>query len=290
MTATPDVLRIAHMASLARSGETMLLRAWQAHPQVHVVHDLRATNTDAEHRLYRLLRSWPLATLPRAALADAGIDDVPAGATVLLLKQGVFTPRWPVAGFGLVRNPYAVFCSLWRYDAKLQGQDADAATHLHHWHTLRLPRLLVWADATAPGLQTAIRAETDPVRQFLRFWQARVAQIVATQRCVLTYEDFVTDPAPALQRVCRALALPFDAAMLQAHRRWTPGTHGHGGMDLAAPIRPAPAWAPDPQVPLAPFRAAVDGAPVPAWRGLYDRPPIAMPSALAETDSQRLAA
>lgn len=290
MTPATDVLRIAHMASLARSGETMLLRALQAHPQVHVVHDLRATNTDAEHRLYRLLRSWPLATLPRAALAEAGIGDVPADASVLLLKQGVFTPRWPVAGFGLIRNPYAVFCSLWRYDAKLHGQDADAATHLHHWQTLRLPRLLVWADATAPGLQAAIRAETDPVRQFLRYWQARVAQIVATQRCVLTYEDFVAAPGPALQAVCHALALPFDAVMLQAHRQWAPGTRGHGGMDLAAPIRPAPAWTPDPQVPLAPFRAAVNDGPVPAWRRLYDTPPAAMPSSSTAAGHQALAA
>lgn len=281
MTPATHTLRIAHMASLARSGETMLLRALAAHPRVHVVHDLRATNSDAETRLYRLLRAWPLATLPRSAIAEAGIGDVPADAELLLLKQGVFTPRWPVAGFGLIRNPYAVFCSLWSYDAKLRGQTPDAATNQAHWQALRLPRLLVWADATAPGLQAAIRAESDPVRQFLRFWQARVAQILAAQRCVLTYEEFVSAPGPALQTVCQALALPFEPAMLQAHRRWAPGTRGHGGMDLAAPIRPAPAWVPDPLVPLAPFRQAVDDGPVAAWRGLY---------AAATPARQRLAA
>lgn len=275
MSIDPEPLRVAHLASLARSGETMLLRALDAHPRVHVVHDLRASNTGPEQRLYRLLRAWPLPVLPRRALAEAGIDDVPAEAGLLLLKQGVFTPRWPVAGFGLIRNPYAVFCSLWSYDAKLRGETPDAATNLRHWQALRLPRLLVWADATAPGLHAAIRAETDPVRQFLLFWRARVAQIVAAHRCVLTYEDFVAAPAPALQAVCQALALPFEPAMLQAHQRWTPGTRGHGGMDLAAPIRPAPAWSPDPLVPLAPFRRAVDEGLVPAWRGLYARDPAA---------------
>lgn len=269
-----DDLRIVHMASLARSGETMVLRALDAHPAVHVVHDLHEVNTAADQALYRLLRLWPAARLPRWQLEQhiaPGL--VAAGRSVLLLKQGVFAPRHAAAGFGFIRNPYAVFCSLWHYDARLAGQTPTPALNLRHWRERRLPRLLVWADASLPALLPALRAEADPVRQFLLYWQARVAQILATQACVLTYEEFVTAPEDALRRICQAIALPWDAALLQAHRRHPAGRRGHGGIDLSAPIRPAAAWIPDPGVDPAPFAAAVARCPVPAWRGLYEAVP-----------------
>jgi hypothetical protein len=275
-----DLLRIVHLASLARSGETLLLRALAAHPQVHVVHDLRAVNTGADQALYRLLRVWPLPTLPRWQLdAHVAPGVVPQDCRVLVLKQGVFAPRQRPAGFGLIRNPQAVFSSLWRYDALRLGQTPTAALNAQHWLNLRLPRLLVWADACLPALLPALRAEPDPVRQFLLYWQARVAQILAQQRTVITYEHFVCEPEAALREVCAAIGLPFEPGLLQAHRGHAAGEPGHGGMDLSAPIRAVPAWRPDPLLPLAPFIAAVDQGPVMAWRGLYQRPPGPAPAA-----------
>lgn len=272
MTVDAGALRIVHFASLARSGETMLLRALDAHPQVHVVHDLRAINTDDEQRLYRLLRVWPLPTLPRAALdAQIAPGHVATERRVLLLKQGVFAPRHRAPGFGLIRNPYAVFCSLWSYDARLAGQVPTPALNLHHWLERRLPRLLVWADASLPALLPALRRESDPVRQFLLYWRARTEQILARHETVVAYEDFVRDPARALRAICAGSGLTFDPAMLDAHRRWPAGARGHGGIHLDAPIRPVSAWTPDPLVPIEPFARAVDTGPVPAWCGLYAR-------------------
>ena len=266
------MLRIVHLASLARSGETLMLRTLAAHPALHVVHDLHPTNSEAETRLFQLLRVWPEPVLPRwqidRHLAPGG---VPALASVLLIKQGVFAPRGPFQGVGLLRNPYASFCSLWSYDAKLAGCRPDAAINLQHWHERRLPRLIAWADACVPALVPALLAERDPVRQFLRFWQARVAQILRDCKTVVLYEDFVSAPQPVLERVCHAAGVPFDAGLLEAHRRFRPGQKGHGGIDLGQPIRPAPAWTLDPLVPLAPFAQAVAEAAVPGYRGLYSR-------------------
>ncbi|MFY9511712.1 MAG: hypothetical protein WAQ05_12150, partial [Rubrivivax sp.] len=121
-------LRIVHMASLARSGETLLLRTLAAHPALQVVHDLHPTNSAEETRLFQLLRVWPQATLPRDAAPQ-----LRPGTEVLLIKQGVFTLRGPFAGFGLLRNPYATFCSLWSYDAKLAGETPGVAGNLLHW-------------------------------------------------------------------------------------------------------------------------------------------------------------
>lgn len=259
-------LRVVHMASLARSGETLLLRTLSAHPAIQVVHDLHPGNSADETRLFQLLRVWPRPTLPREAAPSAG------PAEVLLIKQGVFTLRGPFAGFGLLRNPYATFCSLWSYDAKLAGGRPDAASNLRFWQQRRLPRLAAWTDAMLPSLLPALLAETDPVRQFLMFWQARAAQILRHCETVVRYEDFVQQPQPVLERICTAIGLPFDAALLNAHQRFAPGQPGHGGADLGAPIRPAAAWSADPLVELAPFVKMVDEGPVPLYRGLYRKP------------------
>lgn len=269
-----DSLRILHLASLARSGETLVLRALAAHPEVQVVHDLRAENSAADQALYRWLRVWPLATAPRRHVAALlGPGGLAPERRVLVLKQGVFAPRHRPAGFALLRNPYAVFCSLWSYDARRLGQEPGPALNARHWARFRLPRLLVWADASLPGLLPALRSETDPVRQFLLYWRSRLDQILAQQSVHLHYEDLVADPAAGLRRLCDAAGLPFDAAMLTAERGYERGALGHGGIRLDAPIQAAPAWQPDPLVPLAPFAEAVDAGPVAAWHGLYRRPP-----------------
>lgn len=269
-----DPLRVVHLGALARSGETLLLRTLAAHPQVHVVHDLHAVNEAPDQALYRLLRVWPAATVPRWQVdAHVAPGRVPAAAQVLLLKQGVFAPRHPVAGFALLRNPYAVFCSLWSYDALLAGETPSTALNAAYWRTRRLPRLLVWAEAMQPGLAARLRAETDPVRQFLVFWRARTQQLLARFPTAVRYEQFVQTPQAELQRICAALDLPFDGAMLRAHEAYPRGERGHGGIDLGAPIRPAVPWAPSPLVDVAPFAEEVDQGPVELYRGLYSAAP-----------------
>ncbi len=266
-------LRIVHLASFARCGETLVQRALSAHPQVQVVFDLYEPNTPAQQRLFELLRVWPLDVLPRWQLAEAVGAPVADEVTVLLLKQGIFEPRHRPQGFGLLRNPYAAFVSLWHYEARRLGEAADAARNLHHWRTRREPRLLVWADASMPALLPRLRAERDPVRQFLRYWQARVSQIVEQQRTLLHYEDFVQAPERELRRVCGALELPWNPAMLVSHQGFRAGEPGHGGIDLGAPIRPSAPWQVDPQVPLAPFIDAVRACPLRCWDTLYTQQP-----------------
>lgn len=264
-------LRIVHLASLARSGETMLLRTLSAHPQVHVVHDLHDHNTELETRLFRLLRVWPGDTLPRWQLdAHLAPRALAAAKTVLLIKQGVFAPRHRFAGFGLVRNPYAAFCSLWSYDARGAGHEPSTALNERYWISHRLPRLQAWAQSTMPWLLPTLRAERRPVAQFLSFWRARITQITEACPCVVRYEDFVRSPAAQLQSVCAAIGLPFDNAMAVAHERYQPGQRGHGGIDLGAPIHASKAWAPDPLVELAPFVEAVQSVPYAGYRRIYD--------------------
>jgi Sulfotransferase family len=264
MSAPP--LRIVHLASLARSGETLVQRAFAAHPQVQVVFDLLEPNSPQQMKLFELLRVWPDATLPRWQFDGP----IPPRTTVLLLKQGIFMPRHRAPGFGLLRNPYATFVSLWRYESRRLGEHgADASRNLELWRRFREPRLRVWAEAMQPALLPRLRAERDPVHQYLLFWAMRVRQIVAEQRTLLHYEDLVRSPEAQLRRVCAAVGLPWDAGLLHSHRRYRPGLVGHGGIDLGAPIRPVRDWTPDRQVPLQPFIDAVRASPLRRWDEIY---------------------
>ena len=151
-------IRVAHMASMARSGETLMQRAFIGHPAVHVVHDVHPTNDEYETRLFQLLRVWPGAELPRWQVErHLAPGHVAASAQVLLIKQGVFAMRSPFTGFALVRNPYASFCSLWHYDARLAGVKADVALNERNWRLRRLPRLAL-ARAVPKSLAARRRA------------------------------------------------------------------------------------------------------------------------------------
>lgn len=246
-------LQIRQLGSMARSGETLFLRSFAAHPQVHVVHDLLPTNTAAETRLFSLLRLWPANEIDRAPVEQLLGQPLPASVTHLLLKQGVFQPVHDWQGVVLLRNPYAVFSSLWRFDAQLAGQRDDPVLQAAYWRARRLPRLLAWADALDPTLSQRLRQTDEPLQQFLLFYACRARQLLASGQPLCRYEDFVNRHAEVLPTVCTQLGLPWHDALLQAHQRYPAGREGHGGIDLSAPVRPGPDWSPRPELPLAPF-------------------------------------
>lgn len=270
-----DDYRIVQLASVARSGETLFLRQFSAHPRVHVVHDLLPGNTDAETRLFQLLRVWPARRIPRAAV-HALTGPLPAGTSHLLLKQGVFTPLHAWRGLVLLRNPYAVFSSLWTYDARMKRLPDDAALHAHHWATLRLPRLLAWMDAIDPALTPVLQQLGQPLEQFMLFYETRVRQLQASGQPLLHYEDLVREPEAALDWAAHALGLPPDPAVHRAHERHPRGATGHGGIRLDAPIHcDGRDWQALPGLATAPFEALCAALRLDRYAGLYTQQPSA---------------
>ncbi|MFZ2991215.1 hypothetical protein [Ideonella sp.] len=260
-------LRVVQLGSMARSGETLFLRTCAVHPQVQVVHDLHAGNTAAEVALFKLLRVWPANRVPRAEAQRLLGNALKPGATHLLLKQGVFNPRHAWRGVALIRNPYAMFTSLWTYDAGRQGSDAQ---HLQNWQQLRLPRLLAWCDAMDPTLSRQLAAMANPLEQFILFYAMRTRQLQASGQPLLHYEDLVTQTIPTLRTACQGLGLVPHDDMLRAHQFFPTGTAGHGRMDLSAPIRPGADWQPFPGLPTEPFEALVRQLGLTRYLGLFD--------------------
>ncbi|WP_374676288.1 hypothetical protein [Ideonella sp.] len=274
------VLQIIQLGSMARSGETLFQRTLAVHPQVHVVHDLWPTNTAAEMRLFNLLRLWPANEIDRASVApllDRPLDD---RVTHLLLKQGVFQPLHDWRGVVLLRNPYAMFCSLWRYDAQQAGEPDEPARHLAYWQARRLPRLLAWADAMHADLSAQLQALDTPIEQFLHFYAARTRQLAASGQPILPYEDFVNRHAEVLPWLCETLGLPWDDRLPQAHRAFRAGERGHGGIDLGAPVHASPDWTRQADVPLEPFLATAAGLGLERYVDTYNGV-VAQPQAVA---------
>ena len=105
---------VYHMASMARSGETMMLSLLNRHSQLQVVHNLRRQDEQYELDLFEYLRTCEQQVLESDHLLVAPYQ-LQAGQK-LVLKQGVWEHRSEFKGVVLARNPISIFASLLTYD------------------------------------------------------------------------------------------------------------------------------------------------------------------------------
>lgn len=140
--------RLVHLLAPLGADTGPLLRWLTGRPGLHL----------AEGAVARALQAWPDRDLPPAlaAAANAGPGDC------VLLPTDAASPLHEVPALALLCRPHTGFARLWR-----GGAD---------WQLHRLPRLLAWADVVQPALTAALRAETDPRRQYRLYWRAWVAQ------------------------------------------------------------------------------------------------------------------
>jgi len=95
------------MASFSRCGETLMLRCLNAHPDIHVVHNLKAPPESKEDfGLFRLLQKYEPATIERdnAIVQAAGVGN----AKIIVVKNAVWEHAHPFEGFVLARNAFSV--------------------------------------------------------------------------------------------------------------------------------------------------------------------------------------
>lgn len=186
---------VFHIASMARSGETLLLHLLNQHPDVRISHNVSAIDSEAELRMYHFLMSYSGKTIPlhHRLLLPYG----PTSRSVLIVKQGgTWEHRWPFLGIILSRNPVSIYASLRAYDVKEHGNDLDA-----NWYAFRSPRLLEWLKNIDASLTTGF-ADLQPIDQFCLFYNRRMGALLSgTNNRVLHYENLVEDPVSSLKRV-----------------------------------------------------------------------------------------
>ena len=230
-------VRIIHLASLARSGETLMLRLLSAHPAIFPIYQLRQEETPEEVALQAYIKQSP----DKSIKADDPLVShlaLPDNA-VLLMKQGVWEHRYPFDGFVLVRNPASVYASLQQFDRKLRTLRGAA-----HWladramnvpGTVNKERILRWIGDMEPSLVPSL-AECSPIERFAAYYNYRMLHLNSLKLPTVHYERLVENPIGVLTALLEALNIPFDTAILNSHNSFSEAETGHGGLALNAPV------------------------------------------------------
>jgi len=232
-------LSVFHVASCARSGETVLLRTLAAHSRVFVPVNIDKKEDESRARLAAGLMDRREQAIPRTDPLLEGIDT--AGKGVLLLKQGTWEHRHPFKGFILARNPVSVYASLKNYDT---APATSARSRIRAFLGLRTTegsretshdRMVRWSADIDPVLRELIRGCSFD-EAFCAFYTRRMLPLARLGLPVIHYERFVTDPEGTVRAICAVLGIEYEDAMLNAHAAYSPRTEGHGKIDLAKPI------------------------------------------------------
>lgn len=214
---------ILFMGSFARSGETLLLRCLQAHPAVHVVHQIQEVDRSEDVDLFHFLTTYPHTTIAhdRPLIQRAAISP----GKVLIVKYAVWTHAHPFQGFVLARNPFSVAKSLTHYShVRAEPPSAQRA------------RLERWAQGIDPALTSAV-AEQPCIDSIAMLYNRTMLPLAESGLPVLRYEDLVRHPEACLRSLLERLGLPWDDAVLHSHQRYATGQQGHGGIALWKPIQ-----------------------------------------------------
>jgi hypothetical protein len=214
-------VRVFHIASMARSGETLLLRSLSAHSKVRVVHNLQNIDALADIRLFKYLSKYPYKKISRKyyKVSDTGIED---DVKVLILKQGVWEHRYDFSGLVLSRNPVSIYSSLKEY-AHRNSVDVFGG-YLPRW-------LLDIDEGELDGF-----SKLQDIEKFCYFYCRRMGPLLRLGKPVIRYEDFIGNPISVLKKVCCYVGLVFEDSMGASHSFFEPNSIGHGGIRLDAPI------------------------------------------------------
>ncbi|WP_027179393.1 hypothetical protein [Maridesulfovibrio bastinii] len=212
--------RVFFMASFSRSGETVLLRHLNAHPEIVVPYNIKAQETERSLQLFDYVRNNNVSSLSDKECAQFGIKK-----PVVLLKQ-IWEHIHSFNGFILVRNPASVVSSILR-----QAKDGDI-------HKV-ISNVRRWAGMIDESLSLPISDNIDRknmIAAIASTWARRMQGLYNTEKQVFYYEDFVCNPEINLRRICKHLNINFAEEMLHAHKNYKEGIIGHGGIQLSSKI------------------------------------------------------
>ena len=215
------------MASLARSGETLLLRTLNAHSRIHVVHNLYKSDNQEEEGLFKYLIEHKSPTLWNRNKLLKGLGIRPGD--VIVLKQSVWEHDYPFNGFVLARNPISVYASLKHY---------DDPHHHENWEKnwiKNTERMIRWLNHIDLSIVADFTNRT-PVEQFCLFYNRRMEGLIKAGLPIIHYEKFVTDPVSELKAIMDLLDLAYEDQIYDAHLSFADGDEGHGKINLGKPI------------------------------------------------------
>lgn len=215
---------VLHIFSMARSGETLLLRALSAHPQISIVHNLREVELLEDLRLFNYLRESENQFVWGESKMCLHKNLKPKD--ILILKQGVWEHNYDYKGISLIRDPRAIYSSLISYDKGLSNEQK-----IENFKT----RILAWAKGIDEQLFNDLNKDISNLERFVLFYNRRMAAI-RDDLSIFRYEDMCENPRAVLTKIVDDLGLPQNESVFNSHLLFEKGQKGHGKIDLSKPI------------------------------------------------------
>lgn len=213
--------RIVHMSSFSRSGETLMLRALNAHNQIHVVNQLRYHDREEDNNLLKFLMSYKdkMISEDHPIVKAAGVKS----GQIILVKNAFWEHQYDYDGFVLVRNPFSVINSFKVID---EAEEKRAR---------RLEQLRRWTKTIDVNMLPSI----DRMNSFefvCALYVRKMLPLADLKLPIIKYEDFVTNPKYYMRLLLKELDIDWDENVLSAHEFFREGDVGHGGIKLWKPI------------------------------------------------------
>lgn len=212
---------IFHMASFSRSGETLLQRCLNAHPDIEVVHQIHAHDRPDDLEIFK--------AFTQHKDLDININDPLLKArnlkptSVLLLKNAVWTHGYLRRGFILVRNPFSLVASSFR-----EAPPPDQAKRQRN-------QQIRWAQGIDSKM-VKMMGISKTIDGFLALYSRKMLQDRRDGLPFVRYEDFVQDPETWLRKIVAHMGLAWNDRVLTSHEDYPEGFKGHGGIKLWQPI------------------------------------------------------
>ncbi|WP_157503226.1 sulfotransferase domain-containing protein [Mangrovimonas xylaniphaga] len=220
--------KIYHMASMARSGETLMLKILAVHPDVRVIHNLDKEDDLHSVKAFEFIKNFEPKQISRRHKLMQPYHL--KRNQIILIKQGVWKHQYPFDGFILSRNPVSIYSSLKAYDKKAEGY--DEATNFWFGNVERFKR---WLNGIQPEIIEELIAKS-PIEQFVDFYNLRMGELLNTDIPIVKYEDLIVNTEDTLRKVCSYIGIQMDDSLLNSHKFYKNGLEGHGQNDLSKPI------------------------------------------------------
>lgn len=225
---TENLVPIVHVASMARSGETVFLRSLNAHPLIHNLVNLREKDNEPETHLFRFLQHYESTHIDSNHPLMENLE-LKSNQT-LLVKQGVWEHKYPFNGVVLVRNPISVYASMISYNASSPEEFQDRKKAL----TRNCKRWLRDIDNKLLDSFSSLNV----IEQFCAFYNRRMYPLSQLELPIVHYEEFCLRPEPYLKKVLSSFSLHYENSVAQSHLNYSNKQTGHGLIQLAEPINP----------------------------------------------------
>lgn len=209
------------MSSFSRSGETLMLRCLQAHPDIEVISQIREPDEERDVDLF-----WSVINKGKMAIDAADpltAHRLPHAGTRFVVKNFAWTTPGKRQGFVLIRNPFSVVVSAHRHTEDPKKEAKQRAQQIR-W-CRNIDKLMV------PFIESI-----DNLTAYLALYNRKMLHDRRSGMPFVRYEDFVSDPEIWLRKIVAHLGLEWSPRVLESHLDYKEGETGHGGIKLWQPI------------------------------------------------------